>query len=125
MSATAKQYTIKNAPKKIELKGDPANPESAEHVIVFPGGSFSICRTTDNNYWVHIEVHTPEHGPAWNDQGMREQRHGMIEIIRVDTKDGVKTVEPVETNHFAVLISTDIGKKNIENYISGEQLKLI
>lgn len=125
MSATAKQFTIKNMPKKIELKGDPSNPESAEHNIVFPGGSFSICRTSDNNYWVHIKVYTEKEGPAWNEEGIIQQRYGKIECIRVDTTDGVKYVEPVDTDHFAILISTSIGKQSIEKYEIGEQLKLI
>ena len=129
MAATAKEYTIGKAPKKIELKGDPKkSPESAEHIIVFPGGSISVCRTSDNNYWAHIEVYTEYDGPAWNDQGVREQRNGRIEVIRVDTKDGVKEVEPVETDHFAVLICTKPPSEPVkrdESVKPGTQLKLI
>lgn len=42
--------------KVIELKGDKRNPESAEHIIKFPGGSIAVCRTSDNEYWAHVQV---------------------------------------------------------------------
>jgi len=42
--------------KTIILKGNPDNPESAEHNIEFPGGSISVCRTSKNEYWAHIAV---------------------------------------------------------------------
>jgi hypothetical protein len=43
--------------KVIELKGNPKNPESAEHIIKFPGGSIAVARTSNNEYWAHIRVH--------------------------------------------------------------------
>jgi hypothetical protein len=46
--------------KVIKLKGNPKNPEAAEHIIIFPGGSISVCRTSENNYWAHIEVNQDE-----------------------------------------------------------------
>jgi hypothetical protein len=103
MAATAKEYTYGKAPKKIELKGDLKNPESAEHIIVFPGGSIAVCRTSDNNYWAHISVNRE----AVDGAGDRQSKVGVIEVIRVDTIDGVKQVEPVDTDHFAVLICTN------------------
>ena len=77
--------------KVIKLSGDPKSPESAEHIIEFPGGSISVCRTSNNEYWAHIYV---------NDQQIIDDTHmhsklGKIEQIR-DSED----------NHFAVLIST-------------------
>lgn len=76
--------------KVIKLEGDPRNPESAEHIILFPGGSISVCRTTDQKYWCHIDVND---GPKGED--LRTSKTGKIERIRKD-----------ENNHFAILIST-------------------
>ena len=42
--------------QKIILKGNPEIPEKSESFILFPGGSVSVCRTTDNDYWVHLYV---------------------------------------------------------------------
>ncbi len=88
--------------KVIQLKGDPRNPESAEHIIEFPGGAISVCRTSDNKYWAHIHVHsgeTVEDIPHMSKQGK-------IEKIRIDTPNGVKVLDIRETDHFAILIST-------------------
>lgn len=98
---TVKSFPIHKAPKKIVLKGDKRKPESAEHRIYFPGGSISVCRTSNNQYWAHIEVYTE--GPLLDDT--RSSAHGKIECIRIDTTNGVKTYED-ETDHFAVLVST-------------------
>ena len=46
--------------KVILLKGDKRNPESSEHIIKFPGGSIAVARTSDNEYWAHIEVNKRE-----------------------------------------------------------------
>jgi hypothetical protein len=123
MAATAKEFEYGKAPKKIELKGDPKNPESAEHIIVFPGGSIAVCRTSDNNYWAHISVNREEVDGA----GTRQSKKGVIEIIRVDTIDGVKQVEPVDTDHFAVLICTNPVSESTkrEPIRPGTQLTLI
>jgi hypothetical protein len=88
--------------KVIELKGNPKNPESAEHIIIFPGGSISVCRTTDNQYWAHITVNKEKVDGA----GMYDSKEGFIELIRIDTPEGVKTLDHKDTDHFAVLIST-------------------
>lgn len=77
--------------KTIVLKGDSKNPESAEHNIEFPGGSISVCRTSNNEYWAHIYV---------ND--------GQILDDTVRSKIGkLKEIRNNEDNHFAVLISTE------------------
>lgn len=58
---TAKNFNIKKAPKRIELLGDKTKrPESAQHIIEFPGGAIEVSRTTDGNYWAHIIVHRGE-----------------------------------------------------------------
>jgi hypothetical protein len=39
------------------LHGDPAKKVEKGHTIVlFPGGSVEISRTTDEHYWVHVAV---------------------------------------------------------------------
>lgn len=88
--------------KTIILKGDPKNPESAEHHIEFPGGSISVCRTSTGDYWAHVHVYNE--GPLLD--STMESKHGRIECIRIDTPDGVKTVDHQNTDHFAVLITT-------------------
>ena len=86
--------------KTIILKGDPQKPESAEHHIIFPGGSISVCRTSDNRYWAHVKVNHEQ--PL--DGGVYESKTGRIEGIRIDTPDGVEEVDHKGTDHFAVLI---------------------
>jgi hypothetical protein len=81
MSATA---------KVIKLSGDPKSPESAEHHILFPGGSISVCRTSNDEYWAHIYVNHEE-----KQDDTVHQKIGKIESIRKE-----------QDNHFAVLIST-------------------
>ena len=94
MSATAKE---------IILKGNPKNPESAEHHIVFPGGAISICRTSDNQYWAHIKVNKEK---GMSGAGTYDEKEGNIEVIRIDTPNGVKVLNHQEADHFAILIST-------------------
>ena len=72
--------------KVIELKGDPQHPESAEHIIKFPGGSISVCRTNDREYWAHIEVNHGQHGPEVG--GVREEARGDVVDSRVDYSHG-------------------------------------
>lgn len=75
--------------KTITLKGDKKSPESAEHHIEFPGGSVSVCRTSKDEYWVHVYV---------ND--------GQILDDTVSSKNG-KIVDKIDDkNHLACLIST-------------------
>jgi hypothetical protein len=76
MSATA---------KVIELKGDSRKPESAEHIIIFPGGSISVCRTSNNEYWAHIEVNKDE---VLIDEAVRESAVGEIVDSRMDFPGG-------------------------------------
>ena len=57
MSATCKNSNIGKGPKRIVLLGDRAKPESAEHVIEFPGGAIEVARTSDGDYWAHIIIH--------------------------------------------------------------------
>lgn len=91
--------------KVILLKGDPKSPESAEHIIKFPGGSIAVTRTSDNEYWAHIEVNK---GQVLEDM-FRESKAGEIVDSRLDyvnpTEDsrisGIKSLQ-----HLAVRIRT-------------------
>lgn len=100
--------------KVIKLTGDPKNQESAEHIITFPGGSIMVARTSKNEYWAHINVNKKLLGDV-----EQMSKIGSIEVIRMDTPDGVKLLEEPETDHFAVLISI---KTPI---IVGDQIDLI
>lgn len=40
----------------MRLRGDKSNPEPATCVIIFPGGSVEVSRTTTGEYWAHIAV---------------------------------------------------------------------
>lgn len=44
---------------KVIFKGDPRRPEPPTAVIEFPGGHVEVSRTTDGDYWAHIEVVAP------------------------------------------------------------------
>lgn len=55
--ATTRTFLYGKAPRKIELLGDKTRrPESATHIIEFPGGAIEVSRTTDGDYWAHIMV---------------------------------------------------------------------
>jgi hypothetical protein len=75
-----KENNIMNTCKVINLKGDPKNPESSEHIITFPGGSISVMRTSDNEYWAHITVN---HGQVLDDIPSMSKRGDVVDT-RVD-----------------------------------------
>ncbi len=91
--------------KVILIKSDSAQPESAEHIIKFPGGSISVCRTSDNEYWAHIEVN---HGQVLADAGLRESKRGDVVDSRIDYDTGLISGMPdmPAINHLAVRITT-------------------
>jgi len=98
MPETAKVYT---------LKGDPKNPESAENIIIFPGGSISVCRTSNNEYWAHISVNKGIPGS----DSIRESRTGVIVDTRCDYELPRRDISSVphekELQHVAVRIKTE------------------
>jgi hypothetical protein len=94
MAATAKTIT---------LKGDSKNPESAEHIIEFPGGSISVCRTSANEYWAHIAVNREDQIADI----VHASKKGEIKTIRIDTPEGMQLLDHKNTDHFAVLIKTE------------------
>lgn len=58
---SAKNYTLRNAPRYIRLLGDKSiRPEPAQHIIEFPGGAIEVSRTTEGNYWAHILVNNEQ-----------------------------------------------------------------
>lgn len=66
--------------KVINLKGNPKNPESAQHIITFPGGSIELSRTSTNTYWVHMAVHKGQ----LLDDIPSQSKHGTVIAARVD-----------------------------------------
>ena len=94
--------------KVIVLKGDPKKPESAEHIIKFPGGSISVCRTSTNEYWAHIEVN---HKPTvLLEEAVREAKAGEVVGSRVDYNRPPGEVREIpdmeEIQHIAIKIKT-------------------
>lgn len=90
--------------KVIQLRGNPANPESAEHIIIFPGGSISVCRTSDDEYWAHVEVNRGQVLP----ESTRESKRGCVVDARADY-DGPRPPCDLPTDglyHVAVRIAT-------------------
>lgn len=45
---------------QINIYGNRKNPEPSTVVIQFPGGHVEVCRCSDNQYWVHVEVVEPK-----------------------------------------------------------------
>ena len=92
--------------KVIHLKGNPREPESAEHIIKFPGGSISVCRTSDNQYWAHIEVNHE----GIIDDAFRESKIGKIEATRLEyfrPPGEIKELQDTDDlTHIAVKIKT-------------------
>lgn len=85
MSAfTARVWPMDRAPKRIDLLGDKARPESAQHIITFPGGAIELTRTTDGSYWAHILVHTGD-AQSWMDTNTMTSASGEVVDSRVDT----------------------------------------
>ncbi len=93
--------------KVICLYGDSKNPEPAEHIIKFPGGSISLCRTTNDEYWAHIEVH--DKTPV--DYGCRETKRGTIVDARIDNNFNDSELSQkllnIKATHIAVRIKTE------------------
>lgn len=93
--------------KVIILKGNPKYPESAEQIIKFPGGSISVCRTSNNEYWAHIEVNR---GQIISDT-VKESKTGKIIKTRLDYNrppGEIKEIQDLdELQHIAVRIKTE------------------
>ena len=107
MAATAKNYDLGKAPKRIELLGDKTKrPESAQHIIEFPGGAVEVSRTESGDYWAHIIVN---HGWAAGDStGISSARGDVIDArIDRDYPHGVVGVDDCASiTQIAVLIKS-------------------
>lgn len=86
LTFTAKVFQAGKAPKRIELLGDKQRPESAQHIIEFPGGAIELTRTTDGLYWAHIQVNR---GDVIDDAEGRVSAVGRVVASRVDRGTGV------------------------------------
>lgn len=81
--------------------------EPAENIIKFPGGSISVTRTSNNEYWAHIEVN---HSEVLEDTH-RESRRGDIVNSRIEynypANPNIVEIDHHENvNHIAVRIKT-------------------
>lgn len=94
MSAfTAKVFQVGKGPKRIELIGDKTKkPESAQHIIEFPGGAIEVSRTTDGNYWAHIIINR---GTVIDDADGRVSALGEVIGSRVG-RDGDPSIPDLE-----------------------------
>ena len=93
-----------NTTKVTLLQGDQRNPESATHIIKFPGGSIEVSRTSDEEYWVHVWVNKGQVIEGSIAQGAR----GSIVDTRLDyvhplPMEDIPQIEALE--HIAVRIS--------------------
>jgi hypothetical protein len=89
--------------KVMELKGDHGVPESAQYIIIFPGGSIEVSRTSNDEYWVHIEINTGEILP----ETVRASKKGQIIDSRLDYSNGIEEIPNLENlKHIAVRVST-------------------
>lgn len=79
----------KDAPRRIELLGNKQRPESAQHIIEFPGGAIELSRTADGDYWAHIIVNR-----EWADTDCRGLRGAIGKVVkgRIDADTGVYEV---------------------------------
>lgn len=99
---TVKSYQIDKAPKKITLLGNRSKPESAQHIIEFPGGAIELSRTTDGNYWAHIIVNRVK---VVDDTKGLYSAYGEIIDSRIDCEDGIMEVPGFpEITQIAILI---------------------
>ena len=108
MSAfTAKVYQCGKAPKRIELLGDKTKrPESAQHIIEFPGGAVELTRTTDGNYWAHIIINR---GQVIDDAEGRASARGLAIESRIGRQHAasIGSIEACsDIEQIAVLIRT-------------------
>ena len=95
--------------KVTKLYGDPQNPEPAQHIILFGGGSIEVSRTENEDYWVHIAVNKKE--------SLQEDyfncKLGNIIESRIDRayphnlEKGIQDIDSLdEVEHIAVRIKT-------------------
>ena len=81
MSAfTAQSHVLDRAPARITLLGDTRRPESAQHIIEFPGGAIAVSRLSDGSgHWAEVTTNTQ--APIPDSRGL----HGAVGRI-TDTR---------------------------------------
>lgn len=66
--------------QEVVIGGDPRYGAEPTHFRVrFPGGELELCRTPDDEYWVHVYVNTPER-EGWDERAIM----GRLSDIRFD-----------------------------------------
>ena len=88
------------------IYGDKKNPEPEHHEFLFRGGNVNVQRTSNNEYWVHIEVVRPENVMVDAHSLSKAGRitEGRMDFAREEA--GVKRIPDVEhTHHIAVRIA--------------------
>ena len=79
--------------------------EPSEHMIEFPGGSISVMRTSDNEYWAHIWVNKKQ---VLEDIHILSKPGRVVEgRIDYDYPEGIDEIHGAErVSHIAIRIST-------------------
>jgi len=88
------------------ITGDIENQEKAQTIIIFPGGSIELARTSNNEYWAHIAVN---HGQVSEDMGTQNHKHGDVVDSRVDRDyphGGTEIPDLKSIQHLAIRIKT-------------------
>src|SRR5262245_28936795 len=84
MADTCRVYQatgIPKPPKAIRLKGDKRQPESAQHIIEFPGGAIELSRCDNGDYWAHVIINRDD---IIDDTQGRVSAYGAIVDSRID-----------------------------------------
>jgi hypothetical protein len=66
----------------VELEGNPKKPEPIHFRVKFPGGSIEVVRTTDDQYWAHVNVNHPERSERFKGDGVQD---GFLTDARIDS----------------------------------------
>lgn len=80
-----KRLSIESMGTKVQgvrLRGDRRNPEPEHFRVSLPFGDVDIARTSDDEYWIHVRVNTPDDGEVI----VAGQRAGQIKDARIDCK---------------------------------------
>lgn len=105
MTFTAKVMQLGKAPARVELLGDAKRPESAQHIIEFPGGAVAVTRLTDGSgYWAEITINDRHAVPE--SQGLFGGTARMVES-RVTTRAGVTDLPVNGVLQVAVLVKEE------------------
>lgn len=99
-------------PVVIQVFGDKTKKlEPEHHRIEFPGGSISVDRTSDGEYWAHIAINRPERSDYLethigsklgqvvdsridydHDEYMRRSKNGIIAIPQLENQESIEHI---------------------------------